>query len=554
MDGVPPDRSSTTTLLLMHMRNPFKSTTAKSARAKRSLTLLGVIAILAAVGGIAYAAAGPAVPTPTISAGPSGATGATSASFSFAVSGTGYTLQCSLDTADFSACTSPKAYAGPLAPGAHTFRVRARRTSDGSVGSPATRTWTVDTAAPVITFLRPLDGASYNAASWAANCASHPGMCGNTADPSGVASNKVSVRQVSTGKYWNGSAFASATEVFGTVDGFTSWRYAMPALPAEGSYVVHARSTDAVGNTTAPADQLSLTFSIDTHAPVAPTISGGPANPTSAKQATFAFADAEAGVQFLCKLDTKAYEVCNASETFKSLADGTHTVSVQARDAAGNVSPTTTYTWRVDTAAPPKPTITQKPADPSAALSATFAFTDTEAGVVYECRLDGGAWATCASPVTYSGLSAARHTFGVRALDAAANASAATEYSWTVSSQTGRPFNVGGNLTGLLAPGLSGTLILTLSNPNGEAIHVTSLTVTVQPGSTKAGCDGPANLQITQSSASAANELVVPANGSVTLPSGGVSAPQVLMRNLPTNQDACKGATFSFSYGGSAHS
>jgi hypothetical protein len=26
------------------------------------------------------------------------------------------------------------------------------------------------------------------------------------------------------------------------------------------------------------------------------------------------------------------------------------------------------------------------------------------------------------------------------------------------------------------------------------------------------------------------------------------------MKNLPTNQDACKGATFTFSYSGSAHS
>ena len=91
-------------------------------------------------------------------------------------------------------------------------------------------------------------------------------------------------------------------------------------------------------------------------------------------------------------------------------------------------------------------------------------------------------------------------------------------------------------------------------NPNSEPILVTSLTVTIQPGSSKAGCDGPRNLQVAASNVSEANPLAVPANGSVTLPTGGVSAPQVTMRNLSTNQDACKGALFSFAYSGSSHS
>jgi hypothetical protein len=144
----------------------------------------------------------------------------------------------------------------------------------------------------------------------------------------------------------------------------------------------------------------------------------------------------------------------------------------------------------------------------------------------------------------------------VRALDAAGNRSAAADYAWTIAAATtvGQDFTVRGGSTGLLSPGVSRPLALTISNPNGEAIVVTSLTVAIQPGSSKPGCDGPANLQVTPSNVSVANPLSVPANGSVALPTGGVSAPQVLMRNLPTNQDACQGATFDFSYGGSSHS
>jgi hypothetical protein len=208
-----------------------------------------------------------------------------------------------------------------------------------------------------------------------------------------------------------------------------------------------------------------------------------------------------------------------------------------------------------DKTPPPAPTITQHPSDPSSSSSATFAFVDAEAGVRFECRLDGSAFSSCASPKTYTGLADGRHSFAVRALDAAGNRSKETGFSWKVATVTsGQPFSIAGSFAGSLFPGRSGPLALTLRNPNSVAIVVTSLTVTVRSGSTKAGCDGPTNLQVTQSNVSSTNTVTVPANGQLTLPSGTVTTPQLLMRDLSTNQDACKGATFSFSYAGSAHS
>ena len=127
------------------------------------------------------------------------------------------------------------------------------------------------------------------------------------------------------------------------------------------------------------------------------------------------------------------------------------------------------------------------------------------------------------------------------ARDAVGNLSAPATYSWTVvKTLEGRPFTVAGSAAGPLAPGLSRAIAVTVSNPNNVPILVTSLSVSVAAGSTKAGCDGPANLQLTQSNLSSTNVLAIPANGQLTLQSGSVSAPQVLMKDLPINQDACR--------------
>jgi hypothetical protein len=238
-------------------------------------------------------------------------------------------------------------------------------------------------------------------------------------------------------------------------------------------------------------------------------------------------------------------------------SDGGYVVHARATDVAGNTTAAASQasaTFAIDTKAPVKPQITQSPARATSATSATFAFVDGEAGVGFQCQLDGAAWESCASPATYTGLAAGQHSFGVRAVDQAGNRSAATTYAWTVVEAGGQPFTIGGGAVGSLYPGVTRTLALTIANPNSVAISVTSIVVAIAPGSTHAGCDGPANLELTQSDVSAANPLTVPANGQVTLPAGTVTAPGLRMRNLATNQDACKGAVFSLTYSGSAHS
>jgi hypothetical protein len=85
---------------------------------------------------------------------------------------------------------------------------------------------------------------------------------------------------------------------------------------------------------------------------------------------------------------------------------------------------------------PPETTITSGPAEGSSttSTSASFTLASSESGT-FQCALDGAAWSTCSSSQSYSGLSAATHTFQARATDSAGNVdpTPATR-SWTVTA------------------------------------------------------------------------------------------------------------------------
>jgi hypothetical protein len=291
-------------------------------------------------------------------------------------------------------------------------------------------------------------------------------------------------------------------------------------------------------------------FTIDRTPPAnAPTITSGPSGLVNSSSATFSFSSSESGVTgFRCQIDAGPVTVCSSPATFSGLPDGSRTFRVRAADAAGNVgAAAATRTWTIDTVPPPAPVLTDKPDDPNGDGIADFTWTDAEAGVTFRCSVENGPFAACESPVHYivNVANDGQHQFALSAIDAAGNVST-TFYSWKVLK--GINITLTGNAVGLLAPGLTRPIALTVHNPNNFPVTVTGVQVTAS--TTTAGCTAADNVLLTQTDITPGQPLLLPSNGTVTLPAQGHPAPQIFFKNTLFNQDACKGGSFGLSYVG----
>ena len=333
-------------------------------------------------------------PTASVDSAPANPTNSTSATFTFSANESA-TFECALDAGAYTPCTSPVTYTS-LLDGTHTFHVRATDRA-GNLGAAATRSWTVDTQAPVTSI------------------SSHP------SDPSPSASATFGFASDDPAATFtcslDGGAYTSCSSPT-TLTGL-----------ADGTHTFRVRATDLAGNVGTAA---SFTWVVDTTAPPSPSFASKPANPTNVTTAAFVLADSEAGVSFECQLDGASFTACTTMPSYPGLADGSHTLAARAVDTAGNRSATASYTWTVDTQAP-SATITGGPGNPTNATTASFSFTASEPATT-ACSLDGGAFTGCSSPQSYQNITGGSHTFRVRATDLAGNTGAAASFSWTVDT------------------------------------------------------------------------------------------------------------------------
>ena len=305
---------------------------------------------------------------PSIASTPSDPTNSTAPAFGFTGEASA-TFACELDGAGFTACTSPKSYAG-LLQGAHTFKVK-QTDAAGNPGPSATFAWTIDTTDP---------GA--------------PSIGSAPADPT---------NSTAPGFSFTGEASATfACQLDGA--GYTACTSPRSYSGlAQGVHTFDVRQTDLAGNTGSPA---TVTWTIDTTAPAAPAITSTPPDPTNSGAPSFVFTG-EASATFACELDGAGFTGCTSPKSYAGLTQGSHTFKVKQTDAAGNPGPTATFTWTIDTTAPAAPSISSGPSDPSNLTGASFSFSG-EASATPSCELDGGGFSPCTSPKTLHGPGAGR--------------------------------------------------------------------------------------------------------------------------------------------------
>jgi hypothetical protein len=339
-------------------------------------------------------------PDTAITAGPSGATSDATPSLAFSSADAGAAFECRMDSGAWAPCTSPLTSAA-LADGTHTFQVRARDAAGNVDASPASRAFAVDTVAPATSAI------------------------GGPAGPSASTSASLTFSSPDASATFecrlDGAAWAACTSP-----------HALSAL-AEGAHTLDVRARDAAGNTDATPS--AHTWTVDLTAPDT-SVTSGPSGPTNLAAPAFAFSSADATATFECRLDGGAWAPCTSPKAYASLAAGSHAFEVRAKDAAGNADASpASRSFTVDLTAPDTTLGPGAPAGTVASSSATLAFSSADATATFECRLDGGAWAPCTSPKTFTGLADGDHTAAIRARDPAGNLDATpVSHGWSVDT------------------------------------------------------------------------------------------------------------------------
>ncbi|NTX62946.1 Ig-like domain repeat protein [Myxococcus sp. CA051A] len=436
-------------------------------------------------------------PDTLVTSGPALLTDESSATFEFASSEPDSTFECSVDGATYAACTSPVTFEG-FTEGEHTLTVRAVDAAGNVDGSPASHTWTVDLTppnAPVITAPAPsavLADGTVTLTGSAVGAETVLVTVGSTTHgpipvdsnghwtftlPFTLADDTYTAVVTATDAAGNTSAATSVTFtvdttapdtaidsgpealtnevlaafVFSSNEASVTYECSLDSAAfapctvqdeagplADGEHTLAVRAVDAAGNR--DASPATHTWTVDTEAPaVAITF---PAQGAVLDTATVTYSGtAEAGSTVTVVADGITLDsfVAGSSGVWtlpggSPLADGTHTVSVTATDAAGNTSTVVTHTFNVD-AQPPETRFTQTPPALTRQDTATFGFGSDESPVTYECSLDGATFATCTNPVELLGLTDGEHTLEVRARDEDDNVDPTpASFSWTVDT------------------------------------------------------------------------------------------------------------------------
>lgn len=207
------------------------------------------------------------------------------------------------------------------------------------------------------------------------------------------------------------------------------------------------------------------------------------------------------------------------------------------------------------------PSITREPNVPADDKVAKFRLAHGDKKATFECAMqqNGGpiAYTACGTNPRYQNLGQLEYCFYAKAI-VGGTRSNASSFCWT--NYTPATFGIKGSLTQnqRLYPGNVGEAVnLIFENPNNQDIKVLEVIVGIADATTKngqpnPGCRGTVDFEVLEQFT---QQVIVPKNSIKTLQQLGVPStawPVVAFKNLPTNQDACKGTSFTITFAGTA--
>jgi hypothetical protein len=405
----------------------------------------------------------------TIIAGPANPTTSNIAVFHLSSNDPEASFECSLDGEPFVECGTPQEYE-LLTSGEHTFLARATDSLGNFDPTPASYTWTIDGQPD--TFID--SGPEPDTESRSATFTFHSDMGNATFECS-----------------LNGQPFTACT----------SPRTYVGLAMIDHLLLIRAKSPSGIYDETPALYEWSVTEAV----PPDVTIDSGPATTTTDTSATLTFSSNEPGT-FQCALDGGPLAPCTSPATYTGLAVGSHTFWVYAVDQGGlwALEPAS-YTWTVQAPAtatptvtalptqtptvlptntsvptntplptntptatpvpptntplptathtatatatpipPPDTTISSGPSTTTASTNATFTFSADQAGVTFECALDGPSFSSCVSPFELTNLAVGSHELQVRAKNTAGNTDPSPAiHQWTVAAPPETTINSG---------------------------------------------------------------------------------------------------------------
>jgi NHL repeat len=356
----------------------------------------------------------PAAPVLTATPGASGTD--TSPTWDFTAE-SGATTECRLEKDGvvfdaYSSCADSRTYT-LSADGSYRFSVRATD-QVGNVGPKTTSTYVLDTTAPGAPTITSAPAAQDNDPTPTWSFTAEAG-----------AQTECSLRQGGTVV----EPFASCTD---------SKTY---TLSSDGAFTFLVRATDSTGNT---GPEATSDYELDTTAPAAPTVTGGPSTPSNDSTPTWTFT-VESGASAQCSLwrggtVIDPFSPCADIQTYDltTAVDGTYQFRVRATDQVGNVSVTTLSSYVLDTTPPAAPTFTDTPGAQGNDPTPMWSF-NVESGAVAECRLekDGvefSAYSPCSGSQGYDLSEDGAYRFSVRAVDAAGNVGAVSRSTYELDT------------------------------------------------------------------------------------------------------------------------